>query len=70
MSDIEEKKIFWLDGFNGYAEGGYFLRNDLKDFFKKLEERGIRPVGIRYDGSYNLEIIVETEVKKETQSSN
>lgn len=57
-NDIESK-VFWLDGWEGTAKGGYFIRNVLKDFFIKLEENNLHPVGIKYDGSYNLEIIVE-----------
>lgn len=33
----------------------------LKDFFAKLEENGKTPVGIKYNGSYNLEILVKNE---------
>jgi hypothetical protein len=54
---------FWLDDFEGKANGGYYIRNDLKEFFKTLEKIGKKPVGIKYDGSYNLEIL--TEVKDE-----
>ena len=54
-----DEKTFWLDGFEGNAKGGYFLRNDLIKFFEKLEAKGIKPVGIKYDGTWNLEIIVE-----------
>ena len=63
-NDIEvtkESKIFWLEDFEGSAQGGYFIRNMLKDFFIKLEENGKTPVGIKYDGSYNLEILVKNE---------
>lgn len=54
-----DDKIFWLDKFKGNAKGGYFIRNNLKEFFDKLLEKGINPIAIKYDGSYNLEIIVE-----------
>ena len=56
---MSEKQIFWLDGWEGRAKGGYYIRNNLKEFFSKLKEKGMKPVGIAYDGSYNLEIIVE-----------
>ena len=52
------KQIFWIDKFEGIGKGGYFLRNDLKEFFEKLEEQNLKPVAIVYDGSYNLEILV------------
>ena len=52
-------QVFWLDGFEGECSGGYFIRNDLKEFFNKLIASGKTPVGIKYDGSFNLEIIVK-----------
>ena len=34
----EGTTIFWKDGFNGEATGGYYFRAfDLKKFFKRLE---------------------------------
>lgn len=57
MSD--NKQIFWKDDFPGAAIAGIYLRNDLKKFFDTLAEKGIVPVGIVYDGSFNLEILVE-----------
>ena len=56
---MENKKIFWIDNFSGEAAGGFFIRNDLKNFIENLEENGLNPVGISYDGTFNLEIIVE-----------
>lgn len=55
----EEKQIFWKDGFEGEAQGGYYIRNNIKEFFKVLSDKGLNPVGISFDGSYNLEIIIE-----------
>ncbi len=60
---MENEMIFWLDGFAGEAEGGMFIRNPLIEFFKKLEEKNINPVAIKYDGTWNLEILTE---KKES----
>ena len=51
--------IFWRDGDFGECQGGYYVRNDLKEFFQVLESKGIEPVGIKFDGSYTLEIIVK-----------
>jgi len=59
------EKIFWKDDFTGEAHGGYYIRSSLKEFFDKLEEKGINPVGIKYDGTYNLEIIVEEKDEPE-----
>ena len=60
-NDIEvtvEPKIFWLEDFDGCARGGFFIKNNIKEFFKLLEDSGKTPVGIKFDGSNNLEIIV------------
>jgi len=54
-----ETKIMFVDGFEGVAEGGFFVRNDLFRFIKKLEKSGEKVIGIRVDDSWNLEIIVE-----------
>ena len=57
---MTEEKTFWLVGFSGEAQGGYFIRNDLFKFFDKLKSQGLDPVGIKYDGTWNLEIIIKT----------
>ena len=54
-------EVFWLDNFEGNAQGGYFIRNDLFKFFQKLKESGKKPVGIKVDDNYNMEIIVVGE---------
>jgi hypothetical protein len=49
----------WKDG-SYEAEGGYFLRNELKTFINQIIESGKEPVGIIIDTeSFNLEIIVK-----------
>lgn len=56
---IPDQVIFWADG-DYDAVGGYFIRNNLKEFFQKLYEAGKEPVGIRVDmNSLNLEVIVK-----------
>jgi len=51
--------IFWKDG-NFEAVGGCFVRNDLKQFFQTLKEKGLNPVALKVDDeSFNLEIILE-----------
>ena len=68
MKATEEKPmIFWNDDFQGEVQGGYFVRNNLKEFIQKLEESGKKIAAIKFDGSYNLEILVEKEIKKETE---
>ena len=53
----------WKDG-DYVAKGGYFIRNNLKDFIKVLLESGHEPVGIRIDmDSYNLEVMVKAKAE-------
>jgi len=54
-----KEKTFWLDDYIGPAKGGYFVRNPLFEFFRTLEEKGLKPVGIKVPDGWNLEIIVE-----------
>jgi len=53
--------MFWKDG--GYtAKGGFYVRNNLKEFLNTLIEAGHEPVGIKVDlDSFNLEVIVKTD---------
>lgn len=54
-----DKQIFWLAGWSGDSNGGFFCRNDMKEFFERCEKQGMKIVGIVYDGSYDLEFIIE-----------
>lgn len=66
---MEREILFWKDG-DFAAQGGYFVRNDLKDFFKTLIEAGHEPVGIKIDlDSYNLEVIVKSKSLDEQLSN-
>jgi len=59
---MEENKLeFWKDGeYN--ARGGYFIRNNLKDFLQMIIDSGKEPVGIIVDmNSLNLEVIVKND---------
>ena len=53
--------ILWKDGFKGNAKGGYFIRNDLFKFIKKIKDSGLEPVGIKIQDGWNLEVIVKNE---------
>ena len=58
---MEDKKTieFWKDG-DYNARGGYFIRNNLKEFFGKLIDSGLEPGGLIVDlESFNLEVIVK-----------
>ena len=60
-------KIFWLDGFEGKAKGGLYVRSEIAIELAKYEKKfGVRIVGLGiekdYDSekpSWNLELIVE-----------
>ena len=61
MKTTENEIIFWKDG-DYEAQGGYFVRNDLKTFMNTLIEKGYEPVGIKIDlESFNLEVIVKAK---------
>lgn len=52
---------FWKDG-DYVAKGGFFVRNNLKEFIKTLKDAGYEPVGINIDmDSLNLEIMVKAK---------
>ena len=56
---MSEENIFWLENWEGKAKGGYFIRNNLFEFFGRLKESGEKPVGIKIEDDWNMEIIVE-----------
>jgi len=56
---MKNKNVFWIDDFNGKARGGYYIRNDLFKFLKKLRYSGEEPVGLKVDDNWNLEVIVK-----------
>jgi acyl CoA:acetate/3-ketoacid CoA transferase alpha subunit len=54
---------FWKDG-EYVAKGGYFVRNNLKEFITTLIDSGYEPVGIKIDiESYNLEVMVKAKIE-------
>ena len=55
------EKTFWIDGFEGEAMGGYFIRNGLFQFLETLESHNLKPVGIKVEDSWNLEVLVVKE---------
>ena len=58
--------IFWKDGWNGTAKGGLMFRAfDLNKFINNLEIKGESVVGIKFDDSNNIELIIE-----ETENDN
>jgi hypothetical protein len=54
----EQELYFFKDG-DYDAQGGFFVRSELKTFINKLIEAGHEPVGIKIDlDSFNLEVLV------------
>lgn len=63
MSDFateNEPVIFWAENYNGaWGEGGYFVKDPcINALFNKIVEQGRTPVGIKFDGTTNIEILV------------
>jgi hypothetical protein len=55
----ETELFFWKDG-DYDAQGGFYIRSELKTFINKLIETGRKPVGIKIDlESFNIEVFVE-----------
>lgn len=57
----EEKIRAFIDlNIKGTANGGVFIKSNLKDKIDELEKPGeVRVVGVVYDETYNLEIITQ-----------
>ena len=61
FGNMENEMIFWKDG-DYEAQGGFFIRNNLKEFFQTLIDAGHEPVSIKVDmESFNLEVIVKVK---------
>ena len=57
---MEESTIFWKDGFDGEATGGYYFRAfELKKFFNRLKDAGKEVVALEFDDSNNVNVIVK-----------
>tara|TARA_R110000851_G_scaffold114153_2_gene239110 strand:- start:4950 stop:5216 length:267 start_codon:yes stop_codon:yes gene_type:complete len=55
---------------NGNATGGTFIKSQLKEHVEMIEKDGIqRVVGVVYDGSYNLEILLKPVIEIETDKN-
>jgi len=61
FGNMKNEMMFWVDG-DYEAQGGFFIRNNLKEFFQTLIDAGHEPVGIKVDmESFNLEVIVKVK---------
>jgi hypothetical protein len=59
---MNEQEIYFFKDGDYDAQGGFFVRSDLKIFINKLIEAGHKPVGIKIDlDSFNLEVLVAAE---------
>ena len=57
---MDKSTVFWKDGFKGAATGGYYFRAfDLKKFFKRLEAEEKEVVGLEFDDSNNVNVIIK-----------
>ena len=62
---MSKQRVFWKDGFQGKAKGGYYFRVfDLVKFFKKLEDKGKEVVGLEFDGN-NVDVIISSKKDEE-----
>ena len=60
-----KKKIFWLDKFNGKAQGGYYFRAfDLIKFMKLVEKEEGEVVGLEFEDN-NVNVIIKDNGKTE-----
>ena len=63
MGEPGEKRIFWIDEFEGQPDSVYPFRSDLKKTIEKVEKHtNEKVVGIVYDETYTIEILT---VKKD-----
>lgn len=68
MENQFKDKVFWKDGFDGRAEGGFFFRSfDLNKFMEGITERGGNIVGIQFTGN-NCEIICESKTNEDEKN--
>ena len=59
------KKIFWLQGFDGAASGGYYFRAfDLVKFMKLVEKDEGKVVALEFEDN-NVNVIIEDNGKTE-----
>ena len=60
MGEPTEKRILWIDNFQGSPDGVYPFRSDLKESIEKVEElTNEKVVGIVYDGTYTIELLTQ-----------
>ena len=66
MGEPGEKRIFWIDEFQGQPEKSYPFRSNLKESIEKLESStDQKVVGIIYDETYTIELLTTKKDKDE-----
>jgi len=59
------ENMFWLDGYEGKCNSGYYVRSNLFEKIAELEKTGHKVVGIKIEpGSWNLEFFCKKEEKE------
>ena len=60
---MNKNKTFWLDGFEGAIEDGYYFRTfELVKFFERLTKENKEIVGLAFDGN-NVNVIIKANEK-------
>ena len=58
MGEPGEKRIFWIDDFQGQPEKNYPFRSNLKESIERVESStDQKVVGIVYDETYTIELL-------------
>ena len=66
MGEPGEKRIFWIDNFEGQPEVVYPFRSNLKESIERLElTTDQKVVGIVYDETYTIELLTTKKDKDE-----
>ena len=69
QNQVESKKYYWLDGFEGKAKGGAFYRSrihlDIEEFEDKFNEKvvaiGLEPDYETNKASWTVEFIIKVK---------
>ena len=68
MGTPGEKRIFWIDNFQGRPEGAYPFRSSLVESIEKVElSTDEKVVGIVYDGTFTIELLTTKKDKDERE---
>ena len=68
MGEPGEKRIFWIDDFQGQPEKVYPFRCNLKESIERVEElTNEKVVGIIYDETYTIELLTAKKDKNERE---